>query len=389
MGNNEMREIKELFVITEGFPNPDNPYRYTFVEQLMQEFSKKNVKVTVVNPVYHNYPEYQYREKWVLEVNDGLPITVYQPRIFNFSMKKIGPLKLMNASYHSFYHAVKKTIVKNHLNPDAVYSHFIFPSGCVAAELGKVTNIPSFCATGESDLTDIIQRFGKQFLRERLNSLHGIVSVSSENKKILIDNNMVDLCPIIVMLNGVDQKIFFPHDKVEMRKKLGFPQDQIIGIFVGAFSERKGVQRVEYASDKISIPMIYIGTGDLQPRGENVLFSGGVQHHMIPEYLSAADFFVLPTKNEGCCNAIIEAICCGLPIISSKGDFNDDILNETYSIRIDPDNIDQIAHAMNELSENHILRKQMSEYAAKQRKRYSLSNRAEAILRFMSEESKW
>lgn len=384
-----MREIKELLVITEGFPNLDNPYRYTFVEQLVREFSKKNVNVSVINPVYHNHQEYHYREKWLLEVDEGLPITVYQPIVINFSMKKVGPLKLMNASYYSFYFAIKRVINNYNIKPDAVYSHFIFPSGCAAAEIGNLISAPSFCATGESDLTEVIQRFGKPFLRKRLNSLNGIVSVSSENKKILIDNKMFDSCPIIVLPNGVDQRLFYPHDKKEMRNKLGLPQDQIIGIFVGAFSERKGVRRVNCASDKTSVPMIYIGTGELQPNGENILFSGGVQHHLIPEYLSAADFFVLPTKNEGCCNAIIEAICCGLPVISSKGEFNDDILNDTFSIRIDPDDIEQVANAMKELSENHILRKQMSNYAIQQKKRYSLSNRAEAILKFMCEESKW
>ena len=169
-----------------------------------------------------------------------------------------------------------------------------------------------------------------------------------------------------------------------MREKLGLQKDLPMGVFVGSFSERKGVIRVNQASNMQSIPMIYIGEGELQPYGDFVAYSGGVQHDKIPEYLSAADFFVLPTKEEGCCNAIIEAICCGLPIISSNGKFNDDILEDGYSIRIDPNNITQISDAMRKLSVDQVACKKLSENALKQRTRFSLEKRAEAILEFMS-----
>ena len=380
-----MKAIKEIAVITEGFPNPDNPFRYTFVEQLVQEFSRKNVHVTIINPVFHNYMQYQYREEWSYEVNEGQKVTVYQPRIFNYSMKSIGPLRLANLTYRSFAVAVRKTVTDHHLSPDAIYAHFIFPSGCAAAELGRKMKIPSFFATGESNLAEIVHRIGARCLREKLAGIQGVVSVSSENKRILAENNIVDSHSIAVLPNGVDQRLFYPHDRNEMRKKLGFRTDLIMGAFVGAFSDRKGVVRVNRASELASVPMIYIGEGSLKPEGNHIVFSGGIRHDLIPEYLSAADFFVLPTKDEGCCNAIIEAICCGLPIISSEGRFNDDILEDSYSIRVNPNDISQIAGAMKKLSEDQILRGRLSENALRQRDRFSLDKRAQAILRFMSE----
>ena len=379
-----MKEIKEITVITEGFPNPENPYRYPFVEQLVREFSRKNVHVSVINPVFHNYRQYQYREEWSFKVSGGQDIAVYQPRVINFSMKSIGFLKFMNLSYRSFYSAVERVVLDKHLTPDVIYAHFAFPSGCAAVELGERIKTPSFFATGESNLAEIVNRFGPQYLRKKLAGIQGVVSVSSENSRILADNNIVDRRSIKVFPNGADQNLFYPHDKKSVRRKLGLPNDMIMGIFVGSFSDRKGVVRVNRASDIADIPMIYIGEGGLKPEGDHIAFSGGLQHDLIPEYLSAADFFVLPTKDEGCCNAIIEAICCGLPIISSNGKFNDDILEDSYSIRINPNDISQIADAMKKLSENPELRAQMSENAARQRGRFSLEKRAQAILDFMS-----
>ena len=48
-------------------------------------------------------------------------------------------------------------------------------------------------------------------------------------------------------------------------------------------------------------------------RSQNILFSGRVPHAEVVTWLSAADVFALPTLSEGSCNAVIEAMACGLP----------------------------------------------------------------------------
>ncbi len=379
-----MKKLEKLLVITEGFPNPTNPHRYTFVEQLINEFARE-MDVTVVNPVYHNYKGYQYREQWSYEVPSGHPVTVFQPIIINFSARRIGLLDLMRLSYRSFRISVEKVIEKNHLCPDAVYSHFVLPSGCAAVEIGKKMGVPSFCATGESNLAEIIELRGKKYLKSKLSDISRMISVSSANKKVLAESGILNQEKIIVIPNCVNQTLFFPHDKQKMREKYELSDKDCIGIFVGAYSDRKGIERVNAASDISSVPMIYIGAGELEPKGKYVAFSGAVKHELIPEYLSAADFFVLPTKDEGCCNAIIEAICCGLPIISSNRSFNDDILDEKYAIRIDPEDISQIAKAMKRLASDKTLQNNMSNSAMQQRERFNLTYRADTIMKIMEQ----
>ena len=99
--------------------------------------------------------------------------------------------------------------------------------------------------------------------------------------------------------------------------------------------------------------------------------------------MNAADVFVLPTKGEGCCNAIIEALACGLPVISSDLAFNDDVLNEKNSIRIDVENERQIADAIRKLKEDTKQREMLVQGAVDLSKSLSITERAKRILEFM------
>lgn len=97
-----------------------------------------------------------------------------------------------------------------------------------------------------------------------------------------------------------------------------------------------------------------------------------------------ADVFVLPTLAEGCCNAIIEAMACGLPIISSDLPFNDDILDDACSIRINPKSVNEIANAIQLLCGNPNLQNQMSKASLDKAASLTIENRAKKIVDFMN-----
>ena len=115
-----------------------------------------------------------------------------------------------------------------------------------------------------------------------------------------------------------------------------------------------------------------------------IIHKGQLDHDMLPKYLNCANAFVLPTQSEGCCNAIVEALAIGLPVISSKGAFNDDILDKNNSIRVNPDDVDAIATAIKTLKDNPELCKNMSEYSISRHEEYSIEGRAKRILDFIN-----
>ena len=150
----------------------------------------------------------------------------------------------------------------------------------------------------------------------------------------------------------------------------------------------KGPLRLAEAIDRLQnkgypVCSIFIGEGAQDPDCGNILFKGVLPHERMREYLNAADVFVLPTLAEGCCNAIIEAMACGLPVISSDLPFNKDLLDPTCAIEIDPTNIDMIESAIMTLYDDPALRAELAEGALRKAQGMKIENRTVRILEFM------
>ena len=366
---------KNITVITYGYPNAAAPTASPFVKELVEQWKRMGVNVKVVDPLFGK----AYR------LCRSKPVEgVFHPRYYEYRVLKVIPFlrpfqkKLSNKS---FQRAVERVLPKD---TDILYAHFL-NAGYAAAKISEKYGLPAYCAYGESSLWSI-NSMDIHDVQQTMGRITGFVSVSTDNKRELVETGITKAEKVTVFPNGVDHTLFYQHDKQKCREEFGFPQDKVIGIFVGAFIDRKGPLRVNEATQGIdNLRMIYIGTGEQVPQNDNILHCGRVLHDDIPKYLSAADFFVLPTLAEGCCNAIIEAMACGLPIISSKGEFNDDILDDAYSIRVDPQNIAEIRSAIKALVANDDLLKKMSEKASVAACDLNIESRAEKILHWMEE----
>ena len=104
----------------------------------------------------------------------------------------------------------------------------------------------------------------------------------------------------------------------------------------------------------------------------------------MPDLLAAGDVFVLPTLVEGSCNALVEAMACGLPIVSSVGEFNDDLLADDMSIRVDPLDVAAIRAAIVRLRDDAALRARMAGAARERAQRFDVDRRAQNVLDFMA-----
>ena len=374
--------IKSICIISEGYPYGNDP-SFSFVEQLVVAFSNNGIKCTVISPQSVSKLVLRRKKtrplKWVKHTS-GLDIDIYQPLFVSLGSQC--PDALYKLAYNGYINAAVNTWKRHSIQADVFYGHF-WKSGIVAGRMARQFNKPAFVACGESSIT-FFNKIRKEYFQKDLDHIAGIISVSSENLQKCESLGLAAGKKQIVLPNGIDGTLFRKEDKKQARKKIGADDNDFIVAFLGAFIERKGPNRVAQAiSTQNGIKSIFIGKGDLQPECEGIIFKGALKHDDIPTYLNAADVFVLPTLAEGCCNAIIEAMACGLPVISSALPFNDDILNDDYSIRVNPKSIEDISEAIVKLRNDVQLRDKMSRNAQMFASNLDINMRAKRIVDFM------
>jgi len=135
-----------------------------------------------------------------------------------------------------------------------------------------------------------------------------------------------------VIYNGVDTALFHPslagEFRAATRAQAAIPQDAPLLLFVGSGFERKGVPQLlrAFAAARTAEAHLVIVGADRRLRAMQVLaarlglarrihFTGPLRD--VRPWYGAADGFVLPTLYDPCPNAALEALACGLPILTS------------------------------------------------------------------------
>ena len=358
---------------------------FVFVDQLVKAFADQGANVTVIAPqsltrcLFHGDP--LVRKHTTITTNKGNRFELFRPIYLSLGNGRFNKLTRL-----FFNRAVARGFKRMKEKPDVLYGHF-WSSIASLLPLSMKYNIPLFGASGEENVSfyDKFTVYEKQELRRQIK---GLISVSSKNKHECTTLNLIDESRIKVIPNAVDLNLFEGYDKQTCRDALGIKQSDFVVGFMGQFVSRKGTLRLDNALRMINhddIKAIFIGSGVEDPNYQNIIFKGRLNHDSIPRYLTACDAFVLPTENEGCSNAIVEALACGLPVVSTDATFNYDILNKDNSILIDCHDITQIASAILALQSDSVLRNRLSSGACKMASELSLEHRATKILKFIQE----
>lgn len=369
-----------ICVVCQSFPT-QKTIDFVFVEQLCREFADLGENVTVIAPqsLFKSFVRHIpiQRTKSIIQTKDG-NFTLLRPFCLSYGNR------FPKLNKKSFNNAVLRACRRIKQTPTVLYGHF-WSCGASILPYALRKKIPLFVVAGEGEITSH-RAMSDDEIQSLKETVRGVICVSSKSKKesIAVGFTSEDKC--VVIPNSINPSLFYPRDKAAMRKKFGLPQEAFILAFVGQFNSRKGVARLCKALKKVnnlSIKIMFMGTGAEYPDYEGTLFAKTVNHDVLPEYLSAADAFILPSINEGCSNAIIEAMACGLPVLSSDMDFNHDILDNTNSILFDPMNIDEIAKAIATLYANNDLKESLSQGALATASKLTIRERAKKILTFI------
>lgn len=224
---------------------------------------------------------------------------------------------LLRYSFKSYFYCQK---LKKQKKFDLVHTFFGIPCGYIAMKL----KIPYIVSLRGSDVPFYNNRFYylDKFIFKRLSQkiwkkAKKVIANSEKLKQLAL--NSLPGQTIEIIPNGIDVNKFKPNKNKEINCPIRL-------ISTGRLIERKGYKYlIEAISGIKEVELVLVGDGNIkkelevhvQKYNSKVIFLGNKNHDEIVNLLQRADIFVLPSLNEGMSNSILEAMACGLPIITT------------------------------------------------------------------------
>ena len=148
-------------------------------------------------------------------------------------------------------------------------------------------------------------------------------------KQEIIEDFSVPAEKIHVIYNAIDHKKFIPAEEAQrqrLRQQHNIPPQAHCLIFVGSGFERKGLKAAIEAIAATKTHLLVVGKDKTERRYhqlaaslgcENRVHFLGMQPQVLPFY-QLSDGLLLPTLYDPFPNVILEAMACGLPVITSN-----------------------------------------------------------------------
>ncbi len=330
------------------------------IERVVYEQSKRLLKrkFELMVLTHRNYTTKNY-------VYDHIPVQCYEALNVGFRLGIPYPIPEVS-SCRTFLQAVKfSDIVHAHGHP--------YLSSLVAAKLAKRYQKPLVLTQHNTfidykgmwntveGLNDVL--VGKQVLK----SADKIVAVSNATKNYVLSLG-AEVEKVEVIYNGVDLDRFklVLAAKEKIRKKHHISSNAVVAVTVRRLVYKNGIDTLIEAA-KIALQrnpdlvFLVIGRGpdfvDIKAKIEQLeishrfLLVGFVPDEDLPDYYNAADFFVLPSKSgEGLPLVALEAMACGLPLVTTDVGGIKEIFIKGYGKLVPPNMPKILAEAILEFS---------------------------------------
>jgi glycosyltransferase involved in cell wall biosynthesis len=172
---------------------------------------------------------------------------------------------------------------------------------------------------------------------------------------------------ISVHPNGVFPDLFYPIDRDEARRRLGLPKDKKIILSIGHLVVRKGFHHIIDAlailnsSGKKDIFLVIVGDpgieGNLKTKlneqiqrlglTKQVLLAGAKPYKELYLWYNAADIFCLASSKEGWANVLLEALACGIPVVTTSFWGNKEVIqSDSLGILVDSQHPVKLSQAL-------------------------------------------
>jgi N-acetyl-alpha-D-glucosaminyl L-malate synthase BshA len=294
------------------------------------------------------YPTYGGSGVLATELGKALAKRGHQIHFISYAM----PMRL-NGGFDNniFYHEVEMTTypvfefplytpalaskmveVANFEGLDLLHVHYAIPHATSAYLAKKMIQNDKFRVVTTLHGTDItlvgLEPSFLSVMKFSIEKSDGVTAVSRHLKEKTLTNYAINK-EIDVIPNFVDVEEYRHVDDSCIRRKFSLDDKRIL-IHVSNFRPVKRVTDVvkifDIVQKKIPAALILVGDGPERSNCEMLVRELGLQHSVkflgkqneLPEILSAADIFLMPSQSESFGLSALEAMACEVPVISSS-----------------------------------------------------------------------
>ena len=237
------------------------------------------------------------------------------------------------------------------LQLDMIHSHHPFVLGPVALRLAHRRNIPlvyTFHTQYEQYThyvplpANLVRWFATRQVRRFSQGASQVTTPAESARRILLEYGVTNSVQVIP--NPIDLAKFFDSDGVAVREKYQLTQEKLL-INIGRIAPEKNLglllnsfQYMLTRAPPHTLKLMIVGDGPELPNlirmtttlgiQDSVIFTGLIDPTVVPQYLAAADLFVMTSTTEVKPLAQLEALASGVPIVAvSAAGANDTIVH--------------------------------------------------------------
>jgi len=362
--------MHDILVYSSLYPTRSNPFHGVFVKELSRHLLSRVSSVRVVAPLdgrqnLAGLVRGQYQRHFL---DEGL--NIYHPVFWTF------PRWFKQWDGRLVYHWTRKAMASHRHRVSIIHAHYAYPEAFAAGCFAEKWNIPFVVTVHGSDI-NVLARDGarRSLIADTLKKADAVVAVSEKLKeKIIALTGRQE--GVYHIPNGMDPIRFYPGSQSRARKKLGMSHWEKIIMFVGRLEPVKGLDRLIQAVSALesNVGLVLVGKGslkkalarqvqDLGMEGR-VLFCGAIEHHCLVDYFQAADLLALASYSEGWPTIILEAMACGIPVVSPVvGGVPEIITNDALGVLTENNRPESLSRALKKALEIDWDRNRICAYA--------------------------
>lgn len=337
----------KVVVLSSLFPSSVQPGAGLFVRERMFRVGRR-LPLAVVAPTPW-FPLQGLIRRWRPHFRPGAPrhevqqgVSVWFPRFLSIPgiLKRFDGLAMALGAYP------RLRALRRAGQLDLIDAHFGYPDGYAAVRLGRWLGVPVTITLRGTETRHARDPRLAPLLREALLGASRVFAVADSLRQVALQLG-VPADHVEVVGNGVDAERFRPVAREAARAAIGLAPSAPVLVSVGGLVERKGFHRVIEVLPALRErwpDLVYLIVGGACAEGDNraelealvdrlglqdaVRFLGRMTPERLAGPLSAADVFVLATRNEGWANVFLEAMACGLPVVTTEVGGNREVVSD-------------------------------------------------------------